>query len=232
MQFLVEKYIKSGYVVGIGTSKHAEKFLKKIAEKMHYDGLKVKMVPTSTRMAGIIALLGIPISSISEKEVDVAIEFVSQVDKGFNFIKRNSYSLVRDKMIAQSSAEMIALAEKKDFVERLHGTIPFEISTFAWRRTLIQLENFGDASLRMQGNKPFKTETGHYIVDVDVADIFSLDDLEYQTKEIPGVLETGLFIGYADRIVLMDGKKITVKSRIRHPLRQRLRRTKKGSRKK
>ena len=60
----------------------------------------------------------------------------------------------------------------------------------------------------------------------------SLDDLEYQTKEIPGVLETGLFIGYADRIVLMDGKKITVKSRIRHPLRQRLRRTKKGSRKK
>ena len=52
----------------------------------------------------------------------------------------------------------------------------------------------------------FKTETGHYVIDVNVDEIYSLEDLEFQAKDIPGVLETGLFIGYADRVLLHNGR--------------------------
>jgi len=34
--------------------------------------------------------------------------------------------------------------------------------------------------------------------------LISMEDLNFQAKEIPGVIETGLFIGYADRVLLYD----------------------------
>ena len=69
-----------------------------------------------------------------------------------------------------------------------------------------QLEKLGMAKARERNGKMFKTETGHYIIDVNVDEIYSLEDLEFQAKDIPGVLETGLFIGYADRVLLHNGK--------------------------
>ena len=70
----------------------------------------------------------------------------------------------------------------------------------------MQLEKLGKATLREKKGKPFKTETGHYVIDVKVDEIYSLEDLEFQAKDIPGVLETGLFIGYADRILIHSNK--------------------------
>ena len=72
---------------------------------------------------------------------------------------------------------------------------------------------FGNARLREDKDVKFKSETGQYIVDVDCDHIFSLEDLEYKTKEVPGVLETGLFLGYADKVVLHNGDRVRVLSR-------------------
>ncbi len=210
VDFLVEKYIQKEQVLGIGTSNEAEKFIKSIALK----DLNVKIVPTSTKLAGIIASLGLDVCGISEQEIDVAIEFIDQIDEHFSFIKNNSHSLVRDKMIGQSASELIVVTDEKNFVKRLKGIVPVEITPFGWKRTLIQLENFGNAKLKEESGNPVKTETGNFFVDVNIADIFSLEELEQELKNIPGVLETGLFIGYADRIVLTDGKGIKVKSRM------------------
>ena len=151
-------------------------------------------------------------TSLNEDEIDVAFEFVDQIDNDFNFIKRNSYSLVRDKMIAQSAATLVAMVEHGGTGRKLQGRIPFEIASFGWKRTVNQLEMFGSARLRAENGVTFKTESGNYIADVNIDPIFSLEDLEYKAKEIPGVLETGLFLGYADKIVIHN-KKIQVLSR-------------------
>ena len=79
---------------------------------------------------------------------------------------------------------------------------------------LIQLQGLGEAELRMESGKKFKTESGNYLVDININEISSTEDLEFQAKDIPGVIETGLFIGYADRI-LSFGEKIKAKSRMR-----------------
>jgi len=214
---LVEKYIKPDSILSFGTSEEAEVFLKKVALKLHdpeHDLEEVRVVPTSARIAEILSGMQVPIADINEKEIDVAVEFVDAVDTQFNFIKTDSTSIVRDKMIAQSAAEMIAIADEKDFVQMLSGKIPFEISVFGWKRTLVRLDALGEASLRMQGNSPYRTETSHYVVDVKVDEIYSLEELDYQAKNIPGVLETGLFIGYADRIILHGKNGLRVKSRM------------------
>ncbi len=209
---IVAKYVKNGYTIAIGSEKAGEKFLSKLALAIEERNIKVSVVPTSLRMASLASSLDLKITSLNESEIDVAVEFVDQIDEDFNYIKRDSCSLVRDKMIAQSAVILIAIAEENNFVKRLRGSIPFEIATFGWKRTVSQLENFGRAGLRKSGNRVYKTETGHYLVDVAVDPVYELFELECDAKNIPGVLETGLFLGYADKIVLHN-KGISVKSR-------------------
>ncbi len=214
IEALIDKYLRDDITVALGTSKHSETFLKKIALKATENELKIKIVPTSLELATLCTSLKLPIASINDKEIDVAFEFASMVDNQFNFIKRDSKSLIRDKMIAQSATDLIVVAEKKNYVKRLHGKIPFEIDSFGAERTLLQLDEFGEASFRLKKNgERYTTESGNYMVDVKFDQIYSLEDLEYDTKKIPGVIETGLFLGYADRILLHNDR-IEVKNRI------------------
>jgi len=210
---LVEKYIKHGQTIGVGSSELGIKFLKKMALKKEIEGMELKIVPTSAEMTLILKQLNLEMGSLDEKEIDVAIEFVDLIDHEYNYIKKESKSFVRDKMIAQSAETLIVVTKKNNYVSRLFGVVPFEVSPFWWKRTKIQLENLGAARERKAGETPAKTESGNYIIDVLTDSIPSPEEFEYQAKEIPGVLETGLFVGYADRIILCDGK-IEVKSRI------------------
>ena len=187
---------------------------KKMALRKEIEGLDLKVVPTSAEMTLILKQLNIEATSLNEKEIDVAIEFADLVNKSFNYIKKDSKSFIRDKIIAQSAAELIIVTEKKNFVSRLFGVVPFEVSPFWWKRTKLQLENLGAARERIKGESMVKTESGNYIIDVLTDSIPSTEEFEYQAKEIPGVIETGLFVGYADRIILYDKGKIEVKSRL------------------
>lgn len=212
---LIAKYIKDGYVVSIGSNPAGEKFLKVLAlaiQQEHIPINKIEFVPTSVNNAMIASSIGIPIADINEKEIDVAIDFVDQVDSNYNFIKRNSHSFIRDKMIAQSAGTLIVIAGEHSMVERLKGTVPFEVATFGWKRTLNQLDGYGKAKRREYNAIPFKTETGNYVIDVHVDKLLNYEEIEYESKNIPGVIETGLFIGYADK-VLLHGKTIAMLSR-------------------
>ena len=215
IESFIVRYVRDGDVVAIGTSQLGESFLKKLAialEQEHIPINHISFVPTSMRMATIASGLGLPIADINESEIDVAIEFIDCVDDSFNFIKRNSTSLVRDKMIATGCETLVAICGESNFQERLVGRIPFEVSTFGWKRTLNQLDVYGRARRRESDGMPFRTETGNYIIYVDFDKIFSYDELEVQSKNIPGVIETGLFVGLADKVIL-QGKNIRVLSR-------------------
>src|SRR3989344_1221251 len=119
---LVAKYIKSGDTVSIGTSGLGEAFLKKLAVAIsakHVDLENVEFVPTSHRLAVIASQLHLPLVSINDSEIDVAIEFADSVDFDFNFIKRDSFSFVRDKMIAQSAGLLVVVADPKNYSKKL-----------------------------------------------------------------------------------------------------------------
>ena len=210
----VKKYLKNETILAIGTSSLGEKFLKKLALTLEESNKKIKIMPSSTNIAIVAKSLGFDLVSINKTEVDIAIEFVSQVNEEFNFIKSNSTSLIRDKMIAQSSELFFVVCNEKNFVKQLNASIVFEISAFGWERTVNQLDQLGKAVIRKFGEEFIKTETGNYLVDVIIDSIHDLNDIEMQSKHIPGVIETGLFLGYADKIILINKDKvIKLKSR-------------------
>jgi len=211
---IANRYVKTDMIFSVGTGPMNEDFLREIALLAHERGLDLKFVPTSMKLTEIASNLKIKIASINDYEIDLAIEFADLVDKDFNFVSRQTTSLVRDKMVGQSAGEMLVVAEKKNYVHILSGMIPFEVAVFGSRHSLLRLDQFGKAKFRMKENgERYMTETGHYIIDVEVDDAFDLDDLQYKTKEVPGVLESGLFIDYADR-VLLHNDKIHLMSRI------------------
>lgn len=213
VEALLERYIKQGMVVSLGTGLSNETFLKKLAIYSESSGLKIKVVPTSHNMSITCSQLRIPTVSLDDAEVDLAFDFVDQVDEDFNYISNETTSLIRDKMIAQSASEMIVVCQENGFVPRLNCPMSVEISTFAVNKTLAQLMNLGDPKLRLKNGKPMISETGHYFAELKFDEIYSLEDLDYEARKIPGVLETSLFLGYADRAVLY-GQNLTVKSRI------------------
>jgi ribose 5-phosphate isomerase A len=216
VEALLEKYVKNNSIVSFGTGPSNEAFLKKLALYIESNALRVSVVPTSHSMGILCSQLKLPTISLDDAEVDLSFDFVDQVDEDFNYISNETTSLIRDKMIAQDAAEMIVVCEEKCFVPRLNGNICVEISSFATNKTIAQLMNFGEAKLRMNGNKAVISETGHLFADVIFDQIYSLEDIDYEAKRIPGVLETSLFMGYADRVILY-GANLTVKSRLNNP---------------
>ena len=216
VEALLERYVKQNTVISLGTGPSNESFLKKLALYIESSSLRVKIVPTSHAMGLICSQLKLTTTPLDDVAVDLAFDFVDQVDEDFNYISNETTSLIRDKMIAQDAAEMIVVCEEKNFVSKLIPNLAVEISNFAVNKTLTQLMNLGEPILRKVNNKPVMSETGHYFADIKCDDIFSLEDLDYQFKRIPGVLETSLFLGYADRAILF-GQNLTVKSRMNNP---------------
>jgi ribose 5-phosphate isomerase A len=216
VEALIEKYVKQDSVVSFGTGPTNTDFLKKLALYSINSGVRIKVVPTSHVMSILCTQLKIPLISLDEAEVDLAFDFVDQVDEDFNYISNETTSLIRDKMIALDAEEMLVICDEKNFVSQLNCPISAEVSSFAVNKTITQLMNLGEVKLRMNKDKPVLSETGHYFVDIKTDEVYNLEDLEYQVKRIPGVLETSLFMGYADRVIL-HGTQLIVKSRLNNP---------------
>ncbi len=198
-------YIKPGDIVAIGTSKYDLEIIDELVKTIIYKKINVLFIATTNKQARSLHDLGQKTISLSEKEIDVAIEFVDQVDQYNNFVKKNTKSYIRDKMIAQSALRLIVVCDKRDIIETIEKDVYVEISSFAWQRTLLNLQSYGNARMVIDEHDKFlKTEIGHYIVRITLDSKISLEDFEYSVRNIPGVLETGVFLGMSDIIFVTD----------------------------
>lgn len=209
-----ETFIKEGAIVAVGTSEQDTAFVDELVKLLVAKNKKVIFVATTSRQAAQLYNLGQQIISLSEREIDVAIEFSIQVDAYNNFIKRDTRSFIRDKMIAQSALNLVVVSRYQDVVEVIDKDVYVEISTFAWERTILNLQSFGFARVVKDTDDNFvKTETGHYLARITLDKNISLDDFEFSVKNIPGVLETGVFMGLADIFFIIDAHdKINIKT--------------------
>jgi ribose 5-phosphate isomerase A len=82
-----------------------------------------------------------------------------------------------------------------------------EVVPFAVTPCRRRLEALGlKPVLRMQGEQPFITDNRNVIQDCAVGPIDDAARLERAIRAIPGVLDTGLFLGTADTVLVADAK--------------------------
>jgi ribose 5-phosphate isomerase A len=206
-------------VLGLGTGSTAELVIEGIASLYSSGELEGTLaVPTSERTAKLAQSLGIPLTTLEEHpEVDLTIDGADEVDPKLNLIKGLGGALTREKIIASASKEYIIVVDESKRVKRLgtRAPLPVEVLRFGWKLVERELTKLGcEPKLRTIAGEPFITDEGNYILDCrfpnGIRDPYTLSRA---LSEIPGLVEHGLFLDLADRVIIASTSGVEVLER-------------------
>ncbi|TKD72020.1 ribose-5-phosphate isomerase RpiA [Pseudalkalibacillus hwajinpoensis] len=204
-------YIQDGMVVGLGTGSTVYWTILKIAE-MVQNGLSIKGVPTSKETEKLAQEHGISLIPLEEvTSIDLTIDGADELNDELTLIKGGGGALLREKIIAYHSTHMIVVADSSKVVSELgRFPLPVEVVPFSHQKTLEVLREMGcQPLLRKQNNSVYLTDNGNYIVDCAFESIPYPSTLHDRINQIPGVVDNGLFIGYAEKAIIGKGSTIT-----------------------
>ncbi len=199
----VEENVKKNMILGIGSGSTVVYAVKKIAEINQKNNLNLKCIPTSFQSHQLIVENGLTLVSLDQyPEIDLDIDGADEIDKSLNLIKGGGGCLVQEKIIASSSKKLVIIADftkKSEFLgEHWKKGVPIEIIPLAHIPIMKRLEKLGGTPvLRMAQAKtgPVVSDNGNFIIDADFGIIKNPLDLNLKILQIPGVVDSGLFLG-------------------------------------
>jgi ribose 5-phosphate isomerase A len=198
--------VQDGMVLGLGSGSTAEIAVELLARRVAA-GLNVIGIPTSERTSVLALKLGIALTSLdTHAQIDLAIDGADQVERGtLNLVKGLGGALLREKIVAASARRLVIAVDETKLVARLGGqtALPVEIAAFGWHSTLGRLQAAGYRPvLRETNGQPFTTDGGNHIADCAIVTIADPRKLEAELHALPGVIETGLFIGMTSTVIV------------------------------
>jgi ribose 5-phosphate isomerase A len=205
------RFVSDGQVVGLGTGSTAAYFIKLLGEKVR-NGMRIRGIPTSDRSRELAMSLGIPLTSLDEcQEIAVTVDGADEVDPQLRLIKGGGGALLREKIVASATKQMVVVADASKRVERL-GKFPLPVEVIKFAQTLVakRISTLGaEVSLRTNPDgSAFVTDENNHILDCRFGEIQDPDALARQLSEMPGVVEHGLFIGIASVALFARGSEI------------------------
>ena len=204
------EFVEDGMKLGIGTGSTANEFIRLLAERVKA-GLHITGVATSKRSEKLCRDLGIPVATLDETpHLDLDIDGADEIDPHLALIKGGGGALLREKIVAFASSQMLVIADSSKLVKTLGAfPLPIEINPFgleATREAIIKvadrLELVPNIKLRARDDKTFVTDGGHFILDASFGRISDPERLSKALFSIPGVVEHGLFLNLAKKSVV------------------------------
>jgi ribose 5-phosphate isomerase A len=200
-------FIESGMVIGLGTGSTVRFMIESLAEKIK-NGLDIKTISTSNATSKFAASLGITVLNLSDvDEIDLTIDGADEVDPNLNGIKGGGGALLYEKIVASSSKKNIWMVDSTKRVEMLgRFPLPLEVVPFGTNQTFNKLFSLGyNPKFRIVDGKNYVTDGNHFIIDLQLKKIEKPDELNKKLLLIPGVIETGLFLGICDVLIVSEG---------------------------
>ena len=204
------EFVEDGMKLGIGTGSTANEFIRLLAERVKA-GLHITGVATSKRSEKLCRDLGIPVATLDETpHLDLDIDGADEIDPHLALIKGGGGALLREKIVAFASSQMLVIADSSKLVKTLGAfPLPIEINPFgleATKEAIIKvadrLELPANIKLRVRDNRTFVTDGGHFILDASFGRISDPERLSKALFSIPGVVEHGLFLNLAKKSVV------------------------------
>jgi ribose 5-phosphate isomerase A len=205
------EFVRSGMKLGLGTGSTANEFVELVGEKVRA-GLDLIAVPTSEATRVLAGRAGIPLTTLEETpELDLTVDGADEIDPDLVLIKGGGGALLREKIVAAASAQMIVIADETKWVSRLGKfPLPIEVNKFGLAATQKAVERAIAAAgasgpLKLRTGKDglaFVTDGGHLILDAALGQIADARVLADCLTAVPGVVEHGLFIGFAQKAIL------------------------------
>ncbi|PFX61491.1 ribose 5-phosphate isomerase A [Bacillus wiedmannii] len=198
-------FVKDGMKVGLGTGSTVYWTIQKLGERVK-EGLSFQAVPTSKETEVLAKQLNISLISLNDvQSLDLTIDGADEIDANLQLIKGGGGALLREKIVATSSKELIIIADESKLVTHL-GTfpLPIEIIPFSWKQTERKIQSLGcQTTLRLKNNETFITDNNNMIIDcIFPHNITNPTNLHTQLKMITGVVETGLFVNMTSKAII------------------------------
>lgn len=205
------KFVQDGNVVGLGTGSTAAYAVRGLGEKVAA-GLKIRGIPTSERTAELAKSLGIALTTFDVTQViDVTIDGADEFDPHLNLTKGGGGALLREKIIASASKQVVIIADSSKQVAVL-GMFPLPVEVIPFAEALVakKISALGaTVKLRQRADgKTFITDEGHHILDCHFGQIPDPPSLARKLSDMPGIVEHGLFIGMASVVLLAKGNEV------------------------
>ncbi len=211
-------FVADGSAIGLGSGRASTEFIKLVGARVRA-GLRVRGVPTSRQSAELAESLGIPLISLEEgMPLSLTVDGADEVDPDLNLIKGYGRALVREKIVAAASRMLVILVGpgKTTPVLGTRGKLPIEVVPFALPLCRAWLADLGLRPVLYElDGKPFVSDNGNYILDCGSGPIEAPAELEARIRAIPGVVDTGLFLGMADRVLVGDDQFALIEERRR-----------------
>jgi len=199
--------VKDGMTVGLGTGSTVAFLIEEIGQ-MVKNGLNIKGVPTSFQSEAMCFKSGIPLIDPGMLDrIDLAIDGADEITHELDAIKGGGAAHAVEKIIATMADEFVIIADETKLVDRLGLAfpVPVEVMRQAVGLFLKSAEKFGaKPKIRTASGKdgPVVTENGNFVIDLFFDTPQDMRQLDIRLKSIPGVLETGLFLGIAKKAII------------------------------
>ncbi|GIR85021.1 MAG: ribose-5-phosphate isomerase A [Rhodobacterales bacterium] len=204
--------VENGMKVGLGTGSTAYWLVYHLAERVRNEGLEFVGVPTSNKTREQAQAEGLKLISMDDAgRLDITIDGADEFDQSMNLIKGGGGAHLQEKIVAFGSDRMVVIADETKKVNKLGKfPLPVEVLKFGSASSQKQIEelliaqNYRDftVQMRMEKNKPFITDEGNYIFDLNLGEIQNPRKLCVDLNIIPGVVENGLFIDVCKAVVI------------------------------
>jgi ribose 5-phosphate isomerase A len=200
------QFVKDGQVVGLGTGSTAAYFIKLLGEQVK-NGMRVRGIPTSTRSRDLALSLGIPLTTLDEcQDIAVTVDGADEVDPQLRLIKGGGGALLREKIVASATKQLVIAADASKQVPVL-GKFPLPVEVIQFAQALVA-KRIAALGAEVRVRTPFVTDEKNHILDCSFGEIRDADELSRELSAMPGVVEHGLFIGMASVVLFARGNEI------------------------
>lgn len=200
------EWIKDGMLVGLGSGSTVFYFIEKLIQRFR-KGLNITVVSSSTQSFKQAEKGGLPMANMNEvTQIDLTVDGADEIDSQKRMIKGGGGALLREKILAITSKEMVVIIDESKVVKKLgNHPLPVEILPFGYIATIDKIRVLGyKGKIRLFDNgQLYQTDNGNYIYDIHFQDFRENPEEDHNKLiRIPGVLETGFFFNLAGRVII------------------------------
>lgn len=193
----IAERVKDGQTIGFGSGSTSYLTAIEIGKKVEKEHLHIIAIPTSKEIENVCKQYKIQIGNLVENKIDWAFDGADEVDPDNNMIKGMGAAMFKEKLNILNSPINYILIDQTKFVKELgeKNPVPVEVFPQALEYVSRKLEELGATETIFRG----MTENQNAILDVRFEKIDN--KLEAKIKNITGVIESGLFMGYNVEII-------------------------------
>ena len=210
----IARRVKDGDVIGVGTGTTVDAALTEIGKRVKQEGLRLSVVPTSLQSAWRCQELGLTVLyQAFNGHLSWGFDGADQVTKDRWAIKGKGGAMLQEKILAKRCKKFILIVDDTKVVSQLGAGCPVPVEVIPEARILAEegLRALGATAVEMRSGSgkhgPVITEGGNIIIDASFPAI--RESLERDIKGIVGVVDSGLFIGYASEVIVASASGVS-----------------------